>query len=489
MDSGSHQTPAKVEYLPFYVPDDSHCSAINFRLDAPSSSTCRVSAVPKSTSASGHDSSIHLYYQNVCGMNSTIDDYMLAFSGGCYDIIALTETWLDNRTQSSYVLGNEYNGLRCDRGPHNSRKSTGGGVLIAVRRNLKAHRIDDTTWSNLVQVWVSIELADSNVFICVIYLPPDRTRDKEIIDTHVQSVSSIASRAKPCDEIIIFGDFNFPNLCWRPSHDGFLYPDPAHSTFNSCTLALLDGYCTATLQQINDNTNENERCLDLCFVSCCDIAPILTYAPAPLVKIVRHHPALTLALEIKNSSEYQQVSCLSRYDFRKANYSEMIRALDNIDWSIISKETDVDIAVSKFSSIISGLIEQFVPKMVCKNADKLPWQTPELRRLKRARNAAFRKFSKRRTLPLRDHFRRINNSYKTLSRRCFSALRRRMEDKLKSDPKKFWNFIKEQRKETGLPSIMVSANETADNAASICNLFANKFSSVFSSESLTAEQI
>ncbi|XP_055528626.1 uncharacterized protein LOC129720837 isoform X2 [Wyeomyia smithii] len=106
-----------------------------------------IDIVPRSTSASGHDSSIHLYYQNVCGMNSTIDDYMLAFSRGCYDIIALTETWLDNRTQSSYVLENEYNGFRCDRGLHNNRKTTGGGVLIAVRRNLKAHRIDDTTRS------------------------------------------------------------------------------------------------------------------------------------------------------------------------------------------------------------------------------------------------------------------------------------------------------------------------------------------------------
>ncbi|XP_055527662.1 uncharacterized protein LOC129720236 [Wyeomyia smithii] len=448
-----------------------------------------MAAVPISTSASGEESLSHLYYQNVCGMNSNIDGYLLAFSGGCYDIIALTETWLDDRTQSSYLLGNEYNGFRCDRGPDNSRKLTGGGVLNAVRRTLKAHRIDDTTWNTLEQVWVSIELTDRKVFLCVIYLPPDRTRDKAITDTHVQSVLSITSKAKPCDEIFVIGDFNYPSLCWRPSHDGFMYPDPDHSTFSICALALLDGYCTATLQQINDITNENDRCLDLCFASYRDVAPSLSLAPTPLVKAVPHHPALTLALKNNDCNEYQQISYLSRFDFRRANYSEMIQALDNFDWSIISIETDVDIAVSKFSSIISRFMETFIPKTVRNKTNKSPWQTPELRRLKRAKNAAFKKLSKFGSLPLRDHFRRINISYNRLSRRCYSAYRRRIEAKLKSDPKKFWNFVSEQRKESGLPSTMVLDNKIADNAAAICNLFASKFSTVFTNEILTTEQI
>ncbi|XP_058827680.1 zinc finger protein 93-like [Topomyia yanbarensis] len=78
-------------------------------------------------------SPIHLYYQNVGGMNSCANTYRLATSDCCYDIIVLTETWLNEQTLSSQVICSDYEVLRCDRSPLNSNKSTGGGVLLAHR--------------------------------------------------------------------------------------------------------------------------------------------------------------------------------------------------------------------------------------------------------------------------------------------------------------------------------------------------------------------
>lgn len=79
-------------------------------------------------------SNLHVYYQNVGGMNSTINDYLLASTDNCYDIIALTETWLNERTSSSQVFDSNYAVFRCDRCSSNSRKSAGGGVILAVRQ-------------------------------------------------------------------------------------------------------------------------------------------------------------------------------------------------------------------------------------------------------------------------------------------------------------------------------------------------------------------
>ncbi|XP_055527600.1 uncharacterized protein LOC129720187 [Wyeomyia smithii] len=419
-------------------------------------------------------------------MNSIIDDYVLAFSEGCNDFITLTETWLDDRTLFSHLFGDEYEGFRCDRSSLNSVKKIGGGVIIAVRRRLKANIISDPSWNTLEQIWVSVQLADRKLFICVVYFPPDRTRDKQLIDAHLQSVYSITAKAKPCDEIIIVGDFNLPSLFWRPSRDGYYYPDPTQSTFHDCALNLLDGYNAAGLQQINSNPNEHGRCLDLCFVSTCDTAPVMAYAPDPLVKTVSHHPALVLSLDKRSRTDHPTTSNSIRFNFRRANYDGLFSALLNVNWIDILNPTDIDLAVSDFSSVCYELMERFVPKV--RNRRYVLWQTSALRRLKTKKNAASRKFSASGTLRLREHYRQINYEYRRLRRRCYSNYRRHIESKLKTDPKKFWNFVNLQRKQSGLPSSMELAGEIADSSTGICRLFARKFSSVFNNEALSDNQ-
>ncbi|XP_053686917.1 uncharacterized protein LOC128736459 [Sabethes cyaneus] len=439
--------------------------------------------------SSATEESLLLYYQNACGMNTVIDDYFLAISEGFYDVIALTETWLDDRTLQSQLLGHEYEGFRCDRGPHNSSKKTGGGVLVAVRRSLKASRVNDVAWNNIEQVWVSIKLKDRNLYLCTIYIPPDRTRDKTLIESHLNSVLMIAAKAKPRDEIVIIGDFNFPNICWRAFRNGFTYPDPDHSSFHTCALDLLDGYSCSNLIQINCNANENGRCLDLCFVSASESAPRLTIAPVPLVKLVPHHPPLVLSLHNSQRPDYHETPPPSSYNFRQADYNGLLLALQNFNWSIVLLQHDINIAVSEFSLLMNQLIERFVPKSRSTPSKHPPWQTPELRRLKTVKRGIFRKLSANRNLHLREHYQHLNHAYRRLSRRCHRNYTRRMEAKLKSDPKRFWKFVNQQRKESSLPTTLEFAGETADNTPAICRLFATKFSSVFCNETLTSSQI
>ncbi|XP_053699055.1 uncharacterized protein LOC128746028 [Sabethes cyaneus] len=448
--------------------------------DRPISTSCMSSAT---------EESLLLYYQNACGMNTVIDDYLLAISEGFYDVIALTETWLDDRTLQSQLLGHEYEGFRCDRGPHNSSKKTGGGVLVAVRRSLKASRVNDVAWNNIEQVWVSIKLKDRNLYLCTIYIPPDRTRDKTLIESHLNSVLMIAAKAKPRDEIVIIGDFNFPNICWRAFRNGFTYPDPDHSSFHTCALDLLDGYSCSNLIQINCNANENGRCLDLCFVSASESAPRLTIAPVPLVKLVPHHPPLVLSLHNSQRPDYHETPPPSSYNFRQADYNGLLLALQNFNWSIVLLQHDINIAVSEFSLLMNQLIERFVPKSRSTPSKHPPWQTPELRRLKTVKRGIFRKLSANRNLHLREHYQHLNHAYRRLSRRCHRNYTRRMEAKLKSDPKRFWKFVNQQRKESSLPTTLEFAGETADNTPAICRLFATKFSSVFCNETLTSSQI
>ncbi|XP_062565690.1 uncharacterized protein LOC134227980 [Armigeres subalbatus] len=285
-------------------------------------------------------SHVTMYYQNVGGMNGLVEDYRLAVMDHCYDIEVLTETWLDSRTISSYISGTGYEVFRCDRNSNNSRKSTGGGIIIAVSSRLKASVIEDDSFNTVEQVWVSIQLGGRKLFVCAVYIPPDRTRDLELIDTHCRSVFFASEIASPNDEIIVLGDFNLAGVAWVPTHNGFLRPDQEHSSFHPGALRLLDNYSTATLSQVNCIVNENNRLLDLCFVGGRYTAPFISTAPVPLVKASPHHPSLVIGVENDGVRDYVGTSTAVSYVFRKANYCSIAEVLSNLDWQSILDPAD-----------------------------------------------------------------------------------------------------------------------------------------------------
>ena len=69
-----------------------------------------------------------MYYQNVRGLRTKIDELFVAASDCDYDIIALTETGLNNCITDVQLFGDCYCVYRCDRNPTNSDKSSFGGV-------------------------------------------------------------------------------------------------------------------------------------------------------------------------------------------------------------------------------------------------------------------------------------------------------------------------------------------------------------------------
>ncbi|XP_055609144.1 uncharacterized protein LOC129756320 [Uranotaenia lowii] len=220
VNSGKYSTPDRIP-----VPDDVLPSSARFFKPAP-----------------GPLDSVTLYYQNVGGINSCLTDYLLATSCSCYDIIAFTETWLNDRTLSSQIFCPDYAVFRCDRSSRNSKKSSGGGVLLAVKSNLPA-----------------------------------------------QLIVEVSSFCAPEDDLLVIGDFNMPGLKWCSHHGSSLYADPACSTFSAPSNIILDSLSTATLRQINGVVNEYGRTLDLCFANDGSRLPFIELAPAPLVKVVPHH--------------------------------------------------------------------------------------------------------------------------------------------------------------------------------------------------------
>ena len=160
---GVFQTGSSGEYPHMQAPSYSDSSSISSPQPGPSPQQIRWNLVSpddshrESTAAAAQDDPLHsddrdarrtivrtmqtdkinIYYQNVGGMNTRVNDYYLASSDDTHDIIALGESWLTDRTVSTQVFGHTYEVFRCDRSTKNSKKARGGGVVVAVRGDLK----------------------------------------------------------------------------------------------------------------------------------------------------------------------------------------------------------------------------------------------------------------------------------------------------------------------------------------------------------------
>lgn len=118
---------------------------------------------------------ISIYYQNVRGIKTkTIDIYNTVLCNN-YDIICLTETWLDDTVMSSEIFDDRYCVLRRDRDAKfrdRYKKSYGGGILVAYSKNLQI--IYRKEWSSeyLEDLWLQIKVNESlTISLCVVYLP------------------------------------------------------------------------------------------------------------------------------------------------------------------------------------------------------------------------------------------------------------------------------------------------------------------------------
>jgi len=82
------------------------------------------------------------YYQNVRGLRTKLNTLRCNFIlFDSYDIIILTETWLTPNIDNAELGFVGYHIFRFDRNSHTSSSTRGGGVLIAIKSNLKASLI------------------------------------------------------------------------------------------------------------------------------------------------------------------------------------------------------------------------------------------------------------------------------------------------------------------------------------------------------------
>lgn len=116
----------------------------------------------------------NIYYQNVRGLRTKTNNLFHNVCLNSYDIIVFTETWLVDDIYDSELFDGRYLVWRRDRDYSRTAQKRGGGVLIAVKRELIV--VERPEWrSSAEDMWVSLILRRSrpqvtyNVHLCALY--------------------------------------------------------------------------------------------------------------------------------------------------------------------------------------------------------------------------------------------------------------------------------------------------------------------------------
>lgn len=117
---------------------------------------------------------ISIFYQNVRGLRTKTSVFYRNVCLNCFDVICLTETWLIDGISDSELFDGRYFVWRRDRSYLQTNQTMGGGVLIAIRRELVAD-VRNEWCSSAEDLWVTLTLHQKKpkvtykIHLCVVY--------------------------------------------------------------------------------------------------------------------------------------------------------------------------------------------------------------------------------------------------------------------------------------------------------------------------------
>ena len=148
---------------------------------------------------------VHL---NVRSLYKHLDEIRISLKG--YDIMAFTETWLNDRMPNSMIQLPGYRMFRQDR-KGESVKVRGGGIVIYVAQGIvdffNVDRTISTCTKDLEQCWAKLDIPHMKpIRLGVVYRPPSGIVEEAFVQLR-NSTNSATDDLKTA-EVIILGDLN-----------------------------------------------------------------------------------------------------------------------------------------------------------------------------------------------------------------------------------------------------------------------------------------
>jgi hypothetical protein len=303
-----------------------------------------------------------------------------------FQIIGLTETWLNENNQEYFALKN-YDHFGSSR-----PNKKGGGVAIYVSNQLESKPRNDLTKNIEDSIETKfIEINNKygkNIIIGVIYRPPNHN-----FDQFEQAMNKILQAIDRENKICyLMGDFNI-DLLKSESCDysnkfieqlftsSFLPLINKPTRITNHTATLIDNIFTNNLENIENSKN------GIIFTDISDHLPV-----------VHMFNINILAKIMSKTGKITENAAVRQRNYNKANISAFKDAIKNVSWSeVLNEKNSSEKAFNEFMTLFMEMYNKHFPLELKQNKSKInktksPWMTKCILKSVRNKNKLYRAF-------------------------------------------------------------------------------------------------
>ena len=347
-------------------------------------------------------------------------DHIACGLGSDYDIITVSETWLNSSCSSaSLQLSGFQTPFRKDR----ANDLGYGGVLVWTSIKVAAKRRPDLELPQLEALWLEIRSHNNKFLLCTIYRPPNDGID------FWNNFGLTLELAKETNitNIIISGDLN---------------ADPASIQGGKLKAFLDSHHLVAHVKTPTRITETSSTILDQFMTNIPNfVKNVRVEAP------VSYNDHCTIGMDLLFRIDKSKAYKRHMWDFKNSNFDNFRAGLSTINFDRIFESDNVDDVCRQLSSsILKVAKETILNKMVTVRPNDKPWFNGLLRRLLRIKNRSHKKAKLHNTAQYWAKFRQDRNSYINNLKQAKKAFEENKYQVLveegKSNNKKWWTILK-----------------------------------------------
>uniref|UniRef100_A0A670J7Z7 Reverse transcriptase domain-containing protein n=1 Tax=Podarcis muralis TaxID=64176 RepID=A0A670J7Z7_PODMU len=359
-------------------------------------------------------------YTNAQSMGNKQDELELLVQQTKYDIIGITETWWD-KSHDWNVIMEGYNLFQ-----RNRPDKKGGGVALYVRDVYTCEEIQDLEpQSQSESIWVKIkgEKNNSDLIVGVYYRSPSQTED--IDDAFLEQMAKHAKGR----EIVVMGDFNYPDICWMSSSAKSIRS-------NRFLTTLADNFI---VQKVGEATR-GTAILDLVLTNVDDLVSGVEVEGSLGAS---DHALLKFTMQRKGAAKHTRTQF---FDFKKADFIKLREVLGEIPWTVILKGKGVQDGWEFVKREIVKAQLQAIPmrRKHGRCLKKPGWLSKELLTELRLKKDVYKKWKRGETT--KEEFKQIASTCRHKVRKAKAQNELRLAREVKSNKKGFYGYVRSKRK-------------------------------------------
>lgn len=355
-----------------------------------------------------------------------------------YDILGISETWLDGNIKDFAINIPDYKLTRKD------RETRGGGVAFYVRNSIKYKVVKPVTptISSLEHLWISTKIGGKKFCLGTLYRPPNAN-----LNLCIEDLETILTGFLPDFDYVIFGgDFNVDVLNFNHSNTKQLI-----SFFEKYSLHQL-------ITQPTRLSNTTSTLIDIIVTTNKDIA-----VDSDVFKMdeISDHSLVSSKFKIKKDKPAPLFRTYRNFvDF---DYNDFVRDLNSISWDLIYSLENVDEMVNFWNENITKLFDKHAPyKTVRITKSPAPWLNDNLKLMMKLRDKARSLYKKNKSEVSFNEYKQLRN---LVNRSVQSEKKAYLDFKARTDPKNFWKtlrYLNINSRESGSPAVSIDPNKLND---------------------------